>query len=326
VSGSGPGSVPLFVRGSDSAGFIIERTPTNRWVLGVNESPTLGNGFVLSTIPTGNTSIPRLMITQDGNVGIGTTDPGARLEVETTNEIGIHGSSNNMYGVYGESSSGNGVRGHSDTTSAVSGHSNSGNGVYGQCDYSGGYSQTANGVYGYSLNGNGVKGESSSNGYAGLFVGNVQISGILLKGTDFFKIDHPLDPENRFLQHSVVESPDIKNIYDGIIILDEKGEAVVEMPAYFEALNRDFRYQLTCIGEPAVLCIAEKMSNNHFKIAGGKPGMEVSWQITGIRKDAFAMAHPLIVEQQKPTNEQGYYLHPIEWGQPAEKGISSLSR
>jgi hypothetical protein len=89
VSGSGPGSVPLFVRGSDSAGFIIERTPTNRWVLGVNESPTLGNGFVLSTIPTGNTSVPRLLVTPQGNVGIGTLAPVQRLQVEADNSTSI---------------------------------------------------------------------------------------------------------------------------------------------------------------------------------------------------------------------------------------------
>jgi hypothetical protein len=56
----------------------------------------------------------------------------------------------------------------------------------------------------------------------------------------FFKIDHPLDPVQKYLYHSSVESSDSKNIYDGVIILDSNGEAVVALPEWFEALNRDF--------------------------------------------------------------------------------------
>jgi hypothetical protein len=188
------------------------------------------------------------------------------------------------------------------------------------------YSQSGVGVSGQSDSGFGVYGDSST-GWAGYFDSKVQVNGdldvtgTLTKGTDKFKIDHPLDPENKYLQHSVVESPDIKNIYDGNVVLDEKGEAVVELPSYFEALNRDFRYQLTCIGGYAPVYVAEEISGNHFKIAGGKSGLKVSWHVTGIRQDPYANAHPVVVEQEKSANEKGYYLHPVEWGQPEEKGI-----
>jgi hypothetical protein len=92
----------------------------------------------------------------------------------------------------------------------------------------------------------------------------------ITKGGGGFKIDHPLDPTNKHLWHSFVESPDMKNIYDGVTILDERGEAVVELPDWFEALNRDFRYQLTAIcGAAPNLHIAEEVAGNRFRIAGG---------------------------------------------------------
>lgn len=142
--------------------------------------------------------------------------------------------------------------------------------------------------------------------------GNVQIFGTLSKGGGSFKIDDPIDPTNKYLYHSFVESPDMKNIYDGIATLDENGEAVVQLPNWFEALNGDFRYQLTCIGAYAQVYIAQEVSNNQFEIAGGKPGMRVSWQVTGIRHDAFANAHRIPVEEEKPPSERGTYLYPKE--------------
>ena len=140
--------------------------------------------------------------------------------------------------------------------------------------------------------------------------GNVHVTGNFTKGSGSFKIDHPLDPENKYLYHSFVESPDMKNIYDGIAVLDKNGEAWVELPEWFEALNKDFRYQLTCIGGFAPVYIAEKISDNRFKVAGGKAGMEVSYQVTGIRQDPYANAHRIVVEEEKPDNEKGTYLHP----------------
>jgi hypothetical protein len=111
------------------------------------------------------------------------------------------------------------------------------------------------------------------------------------------------------------------NIYNGNVVLDEHGEAWVELPEWFEALNRDFRYQLTCIGDFAPVYIAEKIQHSRFKIAGGKPGMEVSWQVTGIRHDPWAEAHRIPVEEVKPPEEQGTYLHPEVYGQPEEKSV-----
>ncbi len=161
---------------------------------------------------------------------------------------------------------------------------------------------------------------------AGNFQGNVSISGTLTKGGGAFKIDNPLDPANKYLQHSFVESPDMMNVYNGNITLNVAGEAIVELPNYFETLNRDFRYQLTAIGKPAPnLYVAEKINGNRFKIAGGKPGMEVSWQVTGIRQDPWANAHRIKVEEEKKPEERGYYLHPKLYGQPESRNIIRIN-
>jgi len=94
------------------------------------------------------------------------------------------------------------------------------------------------------------------------------------------------------------------------------------MPAYFAALNREFRYQLTAIGAPANLYVAQEITGNTFKIAGGKRGMKVSWQVTGVRQDAYAEAHRIRVEEEKTGDERGTYLHPEVFGQPTEKGVT----
>ena len=141
--------------------------------------------------------------------------------------------------------------------------------------------------------------------------GSLVITGSISKGSGSFTIDDPLDPENKTLSHSFVESPDMMNIYNGNAILDRRGRAVVTLPAYFQALNREFRYQLTSIGAPAPdLHIAQEIQGNCFRIAGGKPGTKVSWQVTGIRHDPYAEAHRIRVEAQKPPAERGTYLHP----------------
>jgi hypothetical protein len=120
----------------------------------------------------------------------------------------------------------------------------------------------------------------------------------------------------------MVESPDMMNIYNGNVTLDTNGGAWVELPAWFESLNRDFRYQLTAIGAPGPnLYVAQEIAGNRFQIAGGQPGLKVSWQVTGIRRDAYAEANRIRVEEEKPPEEQGTYLHPEAFGKPETKGL-----
>jgi hypothetical protein len=153
---------------------------------------------------------------------------------------------------------------------------------------------------------------------------NLHVDGTVSKGGGSFQIDDPLDPANKYLYHSFVESPDMMNIYNGIATLDARGSAWITMPEYFEALNRDFRYQLTSIGRPQPsLYIAQEIFGNRFKITGGKPGGRVSWQVTGIRHDAYADAHRISVEVEKPSGERGRYLHPELFGAPKHLAIGS---
>jgi len=113
----------------------------------------------------------------------------------------------------------------------------------------------------------------------------------------------------------------MKNVYDGVIRLDANGEAMVMLPSYFESLNENFRYQLTCIGDYAPIYISRKIENNRFAIAGGKPFMEISWQVTGIRKDAFSKSRPSEVEVVKDVDEKGRYMNPELFGYGIDQAI-----
>jgi hypothetical protein len=152
--------------------------------------------------------------------------------------------------------------------------------------------------------------------------GNVVVTGNLSKGGGSFKIDHPLDPENKYLYHSFVESPDMMNIYNGNIVTDGSGKAVVELPEYFEALNMEFRYQLTVIGSFAQAIISKKVQNNRFEIATNQPNIEVSWMVTGVRHDAYANMNRIPNAVEKESANRGKYLHPAAFNLPVSRGIN----
>jgi len=257
----------------------------------ISSNRTNSNGGTFQGLDLYTRSTPRLSITNSGSVGIGTQTPSATLNVVSSS--------------YADGIDVAGFSGSQGTVgiSVVGGNSSNFEG--------------ADGIDAYPGSGSAVLGP----GWAGTFNGDVQVIGNLAKSGGGFKIDHPLDPANKYLYHSFVESPDMKNVYDGVVTLDGRGEAVVELPEWFETLNRDFRYQLTCIGGFAPVYIAEEVAGNRFKIAGGRAGMKISWQVTGIRQDPWANAHRIPVEIEKPDREQGYYLHPELYGAPEEKGV-----
>jgi len=176
-------------------------------------------------------------------------------------------------------------------------------GVYGNASGTG----TNYGVYGTAANG--------STDWAGFFSGDVRVTGTLNPTRGGFEIDHPLDPASSVLRHSFVESDEMKNVYDGTVALDASGAAWVELPDWFEALNDDIRYQLTAVGAPAPnLHVAERVAGNRFRIAGGEPGMEICWMVTGVRQDASARSAPLIVEEAKSPDDVGRYVDPVAHG------------
>jgi len=211
--------------------------------------------------------------------------------------IGVKGESG-WYGVYGTATS-YGVRGEGNY------------GVYGWG--SAGSTTTRYGVYGTAT--------GATTNYAGYFNGTLYATTGTF-GTKPFMIDHPLDPTNKFLRHSSIESNDMMNMYNGNITTDANGYATVQMPDYFEALNENFKYQLTVIGTFAQAIVKEEISNNRFVIQTNQPNVKVSWQVTGVRHDAVAKKYPVVVEELKPEGQKGKYLEPEAFGMPAEMGAN----
>jgi trimeric autotransporter adhesin len=266
----------------------------NATAIGANSEVGASNALVLGSINGVNGA------TSNVNVGIGTTTPANPLTVvgnsSTYIPLAIQGSSN--FGTWM-------TLGNSSTSGAT----------WNLISAGGANSEGA---------GNLVLTDFNSN--ATVYIhSNLQVDGNVSKGGGSFKIDDPLDPANKYLSHSFVESPDMMNIYNGLVSLGAHGAAWVTMPAYFEALNREFRYQLTSLGrsQPG-LYVAREISGNRFQIAGGKPGGRVSWQVTGIRHDAFADAHRIPVEEDKPARERGKYLHPELFGAPEQLAIGAM--
>jgi len=222
------------------------------------------------------------------------------------------------YGTYGSGSTG--VWGNSTGTGANVGVLGSGGafGVLGQSSSTSG----SGGGFSNSTTGDALFTYNQSGGYAAFFDGNVDVDGNLSKAGGSFKIDHPLDPANKYLYHSFVESPDMMNIYNGNATTDASGSAVVTLPEWFETLNRDFRYQLTVMGKFSQAIVASKVANHQFTIKTDKPNVEVSWQVTGIRQDAWANAHRIPVEVAKAQADRGLYLHPELFGAPPEKSVA----
>ncbi|MFD9268806.1 hypothetical protein ACFWB1_36265 [Streptomyces goshikiensis] len=151
--------------------------------------------------------------------------------------------------------------------------------------------------------------------------GNLTVTGSVIQGSSGFMIDHPLDPANKYLSHSFVESPDMATFYGGVVETDGQGKATVALPEYFEALNRDFRYQLTPVGGLAQAAVIDEIKDNRFTLRTDRPGVKVSWQVTGVRQDAWAEAHRIANEQDKPESERSFYLHPGEHGQPESAAL-----
>ncbi|MFF3159162.1 hypothetical protein [Streptomyces sp. NPDC057910] len=213
------------------------------------------------------------------------------------------------YGVWGDSGSGSGT--------GVTGSSNGGAGVAAPNSGAG--------------NGAGLFARNYSYGtvaflavpqYAAALYGDMYISGTLSKSGGGFLIDHPRRPAESFLSHSCVESSERKNIYDGIAVAGADGRAVVELPDWFGEVNTEFRYQLTAIGAAAPdLHVAEEVRENRFVIGGASAGGRVSWQVTGVRQDAWAKANPLTIEEDKPEQERGHYFHPELYGSSEQESI-----
>jgi trimeric autotransporter adhesin len=200
-----------------------------------------------------------------------------------------------------------------------------GNNTAGFSSSNGGYFTTN------SEGGSGVVGVNTAGGLAGYMGGTLEVAGNLIvtgtvsKGGGSFKIDDPIAPAQKYLSHSFVESPDMMDIYNGNVTTDANGYATVTMPAWFEALNGDFRYQLTTVGTFSQAMIAQEITAGKFRIRTTKPHVKVSWQVTGVRHDAWANANRIPTEEDKPAGEQGHYLHPELFGAGPDQSIAHIA-
>ncbi|HTI30202.1 MAG TPA: hypothetical protein VL687_07585 [Methylomirabilota bacterium] len=292
-----------------------------------------GEGYVGVSGTIGSASFFARGVVGDG--GTGTDNVGVYGTVNNGTGVGVSGvnsaNSNKSFGVLGHTA---GTTGFSSTTNPGSsgvvgtdnGGSNSTQGVFGVST-----STHGSGLHGRVTQNNasayGVWGHDNGNATSYAIFGNGQgaVTGAFSKASGTFKIDHPLDPANKYLQHSFVESPDMMNIYNGIATLAADGTATVTLPDWFGALNASFRYQLTAIGKSAPgLFISAVVKDNRFSIAGGAAGQDVSWQVTGIRQDKWAKAHPVEVELVKQGAERGRYLHAKEHGKAASMAIDKM--
>jgi len=332
VSQSGQG---MFGKSVDGSGVTGQSTSSDG-VAGFSDS---GNG-VTGTTTTGVGVIGQSTTTT--GVGVIGSSAGTGVMGQSTNFVGVVGSSSGGNGVFGSSAeAGDGVVGFSARGRGVVG-SSSGIGVVGSStgednfsigvlgfspglDGSGvqGNCPRGDGVVGFTVSGDAVVGSVGilGSGRAGHFLGNVDVTGSLTHSDGGFLIDHPLDPATKTLAHSFVESPDMMNIYNGTVTTDTNGEASVTLPEYMEALNQDFRYQLTVIGQFAQAIVAQEIKNNQFTIKTDQPRVKVSWQVTGIRQDPWAVAHRMAAEEEKAAEDRGRYLHPELWGQPEEARV-----
>jgi len=295
VSADGPG-----VSGSSRQGVGVR---------GMGVGPAAG---VSGTAESG----PGLLGTSLQGVGVSGAGGGS--------SAGVTGTGTDGPGVLGTSISGPGVMAVSQQGHAVSASSVTSAAVSAFCT-------DHDGVSGQSMNGVGVRARGATalvalgNDVGAIIEGNVVITGSLSKGGSGFRIDHPLDPENRVLSHASVESPEMKNVYDGVVVLGAGGQATVGLPEWFEALNESFRYQLTPVGAAAPgLHVSRKLAGSSFSIAGGDAGLEVCWQVTGVRCDAWAQANPIGGEEDKTPDERGLFLYPEAYGEPPERALMAL--
>jgi hypothetical protein len=355
AAGAGAGLVAGLVTGADPAaaanGSPVELGKANTCTATTSISTTRGIGLSATSSANRETAVAGVDTSAIAGHGVtGTSTNGIGVKGTSGSSTGVSGIGDQI-GVLGTASSGEaygGVLGLLGATTppavdvpilgavtgyalldqlaqtGVIGYSSNGTGVYGETDDGFDFGTVAVSAYDGSANGAYGLYATSAKGQAVYASGHATVTGNLSKGGGSFRIDHPLDPANKYLYHSFVESPDMMDIYNGNVLLDDQGQATVELPDWFEALNKDFRYQLTPIGGAAPnLHISRKVDGGSFDIAGGDPGAEVSWMLTGIRQDAWADANRIPLEVDKPTKDRGRYLHPELYG-PDAKPVNEL--
>ncbi|MCH2021691.1 MAG: hypothetical protein MK207_04350 [Saprospiraceae bacterium] len=295
------------------SGIAIRTTNTNTGAGVVSNNTNASNSFSAIQANTNSTTSGSAAII--GNTTGSAWGVAGQVASTATAEAGLYGSNlrtNGGHGIYGVGF----------------------NGVVGQTGQSTGYA-----VYGENLdnitpwgNGVGVAGKGyygvlGEDRYLGAAAGayGLYSNGALgATGTKTFRIDHPQDPENKYLRHFSIESDEVLNVYRGTATFDVSGDAIISLPSYFNEININISYQITPIGAHMPLFVKEKVNaNNQFTISGGISGKEVSWAVYAERNDLYMQKHPdqKTVELEKRPQEKGKYLIPSLYGASNDKAI-----
>lgn len=328
-------STNIGVYGSGAYGGIFEGNHDSAYGASIENIATAGIGLVVAGQNMGITTLPGTGAVLVGNLsggagfaenasGTGLIGVGNNITTANTPAVGsgVAGTGNTV-GVYGK-----GVQG-ADGIGVVGAGNNlptytipaSGAGVAGTGVNIGVYGH-ATGVAGFGVY---SSGDSHTEGDVTVS-GNHHVGGnTTVGGTKSFMIDDPRDPANKYLKHFSVESNEILNIYRGIATFDASGEAVVQLPDYYDAINKNASYQLTPIGSAMPnLYIASEVNNGTFVIAGGVSAKKVSWTLTAERNDPYISSNPELRNNVVDKGDyRGRYLSPETYGQSAEKGILS---
>lgn len=296
-------------------GLYARNQATSGTSYGLFGSTASPDGFAL--FGNGNAAITGRL-----GIGTGTTTPLGRLQItdDDNNSFGtasmINGTGHVMLAT-GRAAIRAQSRGDGLYTSGIlaTGESTVGAESYGAFTWASG-SGTNYGIITYATGG--------TLNYAGYFNGDIYATSASA-GIKAFMIDHPLDPANKVLSHSSIESDERMNLYRGIVKTDSKGFAQVTVPGWFDALNGDIQYQLTVVGDDSeafvLVKVAQKLKNGKFRIRTSVPGTEVHWQVSGRRHDPTSEYYPLQVERLKGPAERGKYYSPEAYGKDPRFGI-----
>jgi hypothetical protein len=267
---------------------------SNATVLTVDQTYASSTATQVIYAHSANGNMPYVLFTEGGATGV-------LGKVYGSNGVGLHGQTAGNgasgYGVWGESTSNN-LYGY---------------GVYGTSPTNGGGA----GVYG-----SGWAGLYGVGGTYGMYcVGAAYVSGNLNKAGGGFKVDHPIDPANKFLIHGFVESPKMSNIYRGKVTLDANGAAEVVLPSYYSAANENGDATLTPVGTAMPNLAVSEVANGKFIVSGGVAGEKVNWTVIADRADPWVKANHPGVEVDKKADEKGLFIHPELHGFGADKHI-----
>lgn len=331
----------LHVESSGSTVVNARNSAVSGWSTGVVGSTlsstgigVYGEALATSTSQTNGVLGVTHSTTGNGVAGLALgINGGSGVYGSSYNGTGVYGEATNSgYGVFGTSPTG-GVRGEGGSVGVTGAADGTGAGVDGVATAPSGltyggrfrcFSPDGYGVFGgnFALGANVVgvfayQNNPLSGGYALISDGNFAVQG----GTKAFRIDHPFEPEGKYLLHYCTESPYRQNSYCGNVVTELDGYAWVELPVYFGAINTDIKYQLTVVGSDfAIAIVSRKVDGNRFQIRTNLPHVEVSWRIEAARNDEVVRRIKPRDVVEKIGRERGTYLHPEYFGQPSEKG------